>query len=71
MLCQNANHIVRRAPNLPDEFEYLFVPYSVFTVVRFERSKKPTWRTPHVVHLEAALDNLEDPPDDLPLAPWF
>ena len=49
------------------ESEYLFAPYSVFTV------RGATWRAgtaadPHVIELSAAPDNQGDL--DLQLAPW-
>ena len=48
--------------------QYLFAPYSAFTVV------SATWNMgtsldPHVIELEAAVDNKEEP-EDLPLTPW-
>ena len=48
--------------------QYLSAPYSAFTVV------SATWNLgtsldPHVIELEAAVDNKEEP-EDLPLAPW-
>jgi len=51
------------------EDEYLFAPYSVFSV------REAAWRAgtigdPHVIHLDAAADN-ELEPLDLPLAPWY
>ena len=53
----------------PQEDEYLFAPYSVFSV------REVNWRAgtigdPHVIHLDAAADN-ELEPLDLPLAPWY
>ena len=51
-----------------DEFEYLFAPYSVFTIDRFEESSDPNYTTPHVIYLTASLDNLLEPAG-LPLAP--
>ena len=48
--------------------EYLFSPYSVFTVVKVEFSDENL--APHKISLSAAMDNkLED--EDLPLAPWY
>ena len=48
--------------------EYLFSPYSVFTVVKVEFSDENL--EPHKISLNAAMDNkLED--EDLPLAPWY
>jgi len=66
--CVHVNLIKKRVPELPDEKEYLFVPYSVFTV------KSVQWRAgtndvPHVIVLEAAPDNREQPLD-LEVAPW-
>ena len=66
--CNHVNLVTKRVPGLPDEKEYLFAPYSAFTVLSAE------WRAgtdvePHVIHLLAAVDNKEEP-EDLPLAPW-
>ena len=50
------------------ELEFLFAPYSVFTVTKVEWA--PMLGQTHLIILEAALDNfVED--EDLPLAPWF
>ena len=51
------------------EEEYLFVPYSVFTVRLVKLSPDPTYLTPHVIHVEAALDNVLES-ETLRLAPW-
>ena len=64
--CHHVNLI--KKSNVPGEEEYLFQCYSVFTVV------SATWfsgsaANPHVIELEAAVDNKEEP-EDLPLAPW-
>eukprot|EP01045_Picozoa_sp_COSAG04_P008174 COSAG04_NODE_447_length_14267_cov_17.958569_11_plen_53_part_00 len=48
--------------------EYVFAPYSVFTVVSAEW-KAGTTDDPHVIELQAAVDNKGEP-EDLPLAPW-
>ena len=51
----------------PREAEFLFAPYSVFTV------KTVTWGAdgePHEVILKAATDNAAEP-EDVPLAPWY
>ena len=50
------------------EEEYLFAPYSAFTVTR------ATWNNgtasnPHVIELMAAVDNKAER-EDLPFAPW-
>ena len=48
--------------------EYLFSPYSTFTVI------STTWsddlKQPHLIVLEAALDNQRES-ERLPLAPWY
>ena len=49
------------------EGEYLFTPYSVFTVRKVKWSDDRT--EPHSITIAAALDNALEP-DDLPLAPW-
>jgi len=68
-LCKHVSFIARRAPDVPDEKEFLFVPYSVFEVISTAWSSNPTPTSPHVVTLRAAVDNREEP-EDLPLAPW-
>jgi hypothetical protein len=55
--------------NVGGEQEFLFVPYSVFTVVKVEWSDNPTGANPHHVFVEAALDNSVES-EELPLAPW-
>jgi hypothetical protein len=66
--CRHVNRITRRVPDLPDEQEYLFAPYSAFTV-RSARWGAGTVADPHVIELQAAPDN-KGPSEDLPLAPW-
>jgi len=66
--CKHVNVVTRVVPGLADEQEYLFAPYSAFTVLR------AVWNTgssddPHVIELSAAVDNKEAS-EDLPLAPW-
>ena len=52
------------------EAEYLFAPYSTFTVEAVELASPNSYITPHVITLRAAIDNkLEQ--EDLPLAPWY
>eukprot|EP00668_Euglena_longa_P038505 GGOE01049523.1.p1 GENE.GGOE01049523.1~~GGOE01049523.1.p1 ORF type:complete len:616 (+),score=191.23 GGOE01049523.1:131-1849(+) len=65
--CMHVNHIKRS--ECEGEEEYLFSPYSVFTVQEVTWKEKPTWQDPHVVHLLAAADN-RLAPETLPLAPW-
>ena len=64
--CVHVNLV--KKTNVEGEEEYLFAPYSAFTVV------SATWNLgtsldPHVIELHAAVDNKEEP-EDLPLAPW-
>ena len=66
--CRHVNLVTRRVPGLPDEQEYLFAPYSAFTV-RSARWAAGTDDDPHVIELDAAPDNV-GPSEDLPLAPW-
>ncbi len=54
----------------PDEKEFLFTAYSVFTVVSVQWSLTPQdKKTPHEITLRAAVDNAKEA-EDLPLAPW-
>mmetsp|Transcript_82880 Transcript_82880/g.222304 ORF Transcript_82880/g.222304 Transcript_82880/m.222304 type:complete len:210 (-) Transcript_82880:222-851(-) len=67
--CKQVNYV--RHSNLEDvEQEFLFAPYSVFTVQRAEWSPNPTYVSPHRIFLAAARDNRVEP-EDLPLAPWY
>jgi hypothetical protein len=77
--CKHVNLL--RATHVGAEEEYLFSPFSVFTV---SADHPPVWsttpttgpNTPHVITIVPALDNKYQPggdvrwPDDLPLAPW-
>ena len=55
------------------ENEFLFPPYSTFTVRRVEWVSQPVWnenqKVAHTIHLDVAPDNAKCPLD-LPLAPW-
>ena len=53
---------------IPGEGEYLFAPYSVFTVVSSKWSRK--LRDPHELTISAAYDNKRED-ESLPLAPWY
>jgi hypothetical protein len=66
--CVHVNLVTRRVPGLPDEQEYLFAPYSTFTV-RSVQWNAGSDAEPHVIELVAAVDNKAEP-EDLPLAPW-
>jgi hypothetical protein len=59
--CWHANYVERT--NCPGE-EFLFVPYSVFTVKKAKKKNDYWW-----IHLSAAEDNKKHP-DDLPLSSW-
>lgn len=50
------------------ENEYLFAPYSVFTVTSLTVSSKA--ENPHKIKLEASIDNRKES-ESLPLAPWY
>ena len=65
--CKHVAFITRT--DLPDELEYLFAAYSVFTVLEVHRSDTPDDDTPHRIVLQAAVDNRKEPAG-LPLAPW-
>ena len=55
-------------PRCPCAGEYLFAPYSVFTLIRVQWSEKIN--VPHKLVLQAATDNsIEE--ETLPLAPWY
>ena len=53
---------------IPGEGEYLFSPYSVFTLLSVKWSSHP--RTPHEFTILPAIDN-QDEDENLPLAPWY
>ena len=67
--CKHVNLVEKT--HIQGEEEFLFAPYSVFTVlsVTISASGKPNASHPIVIQLQAALDNREEP-DDLPLSPW-
>lgn len=67
--CKHVNLV--RHSNVAGEEEYLFVPYSVFTVeaVLWRRGDD---REPHVIDIRAAVDNRDhDQGPALPLAPHY
>ena len=53
---------------LKEEFEYLFAPYSVFTVKKFTEAAG-TWADPFIVDLFAEDDNKKFDGKQ-PLSPW-
>ena len=66
--CQNAA-LIENNTIVKGEAEYLFVPYSVFTVLSVEVSHDSTYKTPHRIVIKAADDNFGEDLD-MPLAPW-
>jgi len=64
--CRHA--FVLEKTHIPGEEEYLFVPYSTFTVMEAKWSDNST--EPHEILVAASQDNLNED-DDLPLAPWY
>ena len=65
--CKHVNFVNRRHGH--EEWEYLFVPYSVFIVAGVVWMQNPTHTHPHYIYLYAMTDNKEHP-EDLPLASW-
>lgn len=57
------SHVLGALTGEPRESEFLFAPYSVFTVLEVN------WGYPHRIVIQAAADNKLEP-EDLPLAPW-
>jgi hypothetical protein len=66
--CVHVNLVTRRVPGLRDEREYLFAPYSAFTL-QAVRWGAGTMSDPHQLELLAAVDNKAES-ELLPLAPW-
>jgi hypothetical protein len=71
--CVHVNFIDRTDGTVHGEDEFLFSPYSTFTVRAFEWSPQPSVNAytmrPHYIDVNVASDNRR-PPLDLPLAPW-
>jgi hypothetical protein len=66
--CVHVNLVSKRVPGLVDESEYLFAPYSTFTL-QAVRWGDGTTADPHQLELMAAADNRVES-ELLPLAPW-
>ena len=62
----SVNHIART--NCEGEDEFLFAPYSAFTVLQVDWAAGTTM-SPHEVHIMACVDNKEED-EGLPNAPW-
>ena len=71
--CVHVNFIDRTDGTVHGEDEFLFAPYSVFTVRSVAWHPAPVVNTyvcePHVIEVDVAPDNRRQPLD-LPLAPW-
>jgi hypothetical protein len=65
--CKRVNFV---DTNTLGEEEFLFAPYSTFTVLEVCVPDRVTDADPVVVRLLAAVDNLHEW-DDLDLAPWY
>jgi hypothetical protein len=65
--CVHVNFLGEKS--LCNESEFLFAPYSVFTLRSVEWQSDPTWQSPHIIQLEVAVDNKAEP-ENLPLATW-
>jgi hypothetical protein len=65
--CRQVNLVEKS--NVKGEVEFLFAPFSVFTVVSVHVPVKPTASNPIVIVLQASIDN-RDEPDHLPVSPW-
>eukprot|EP01126_Amoeba_proteus_P022775 TRINITY_DN2294_c0_g1_i12.p1 TRINITY_DN2294_c0_g1~~TRINITY_DN2294_c0_g1_i12.p1 ORF type:complete len:315 (+),score=54.77 TRINITY_DN2294_c0_g1_i12:1857-2801(+) len=66
--CVHVNYITNNHTTSPGEHEFLFSPYSVFTVLKCEL-KGGTIQFPHIIRLKAAKDNLQFL-DPLPCSSW-
>lgn len=66
--CLHVNIITKRVPGLPDEREYLFAPYSAFTLLAVQWNAG-TNIDPHELEMLAAVDNKAES-ELVPVAPW-
>ena len=64
--CVNLNFIDKTDGTVAEEDEFLFPPFSTFTVKSVKFVGTGSY---HEIHLEVAKDNMKEP-NDLPLAPW-
>jgi hypothetical protein len=67
VISKHVNYV--NASNVSGEAEYLFAPYSPFTVKEV-RKGTGSLQYPHEVYLEAGLDSL-DFDEELPVTPWI
>ena len=68
--CRHVNFLQNTQLPVEVEEEFLFTPYSVFTVLSLHVPDRPSVQDPVVVQVQAAMDNTEEA-EDLPLAPWY
>lgn len=66
--CFNVNYIGRNS-NIDNEEEFLFLPYSVFTVRSTLWQNEPSTGNPHIIHLNASADS-ESESEFLPIVNW-
>lgn len=69
--CKNVNFIDRTDNTVKGEKEFLFTPYSTFTVrsIKWNPSPSITLNEYHEIHVDVSPDNAREP-TTLPLAPW-
>jgi hypothetical protein len=65
--CRHVNMVGQS--HVPSEKEFLFSPFSVFTVYKVSWSESASNADPHVIELLVSCDNQSES-EDLPLAPW-
>jgi hypothetical protein len=65
--CRHVNYVEKTL--VPGEGEFLFSPYSTFTILDIVWSDDPIWTTPHIIRVRPAPDNKLEA-EDLPTAPW-
>jgi len=68
-LCNDVRFVEHRAPDAPNEKEFLFVPYAVFRVVDVKWQPYPTTNKPHVICLEVC-DAGEEMLEGIEVSPW-
>ena len=69
--CRHVNFIPSDLSMVGGEDEYLFVPYSCFTVCQVRWQEGATSADhPHVIEVQVAPDN-KRMPEDLLVAPWY
>jgi hypothetical protein len=67
--CKQVNYLESRKFGNTEE-EFLWAPYSVFTVESVLQSANNSFLDPHIITVSASVDSrLEQ--EDLPLSPWY